>query len=85
MRTLAEVKHAFTPSGKLTSTQQIKMMKVQNAYENLSAEVMDLVPESADRTHALRQLLDSKFWCSQAITHEVLAKEAPPTPDAETK
>lgn len=77
MRTLAEVKHAFTPVGKLDQTKQIKMLHIQSGFEGMASEIMDKVPESADRTHALRQLLDAKFWCVQAITHEKGADSVP--------
>lgn len=72
MRTNDEVKHAFQPVGGLSPTQTMKMMKIQRAFEDCAGEVLDLVPESADRTYVLRQLLDCKFWAVQAITHEVV-------------
>lgn len=88
MRSPDEVKFAFSPVGGMSPTQTMKLMKIEAAFKECASEVLDLVPESADRTHLLRQLLSCKFWASQAISHEVApAKKSPvtPPPSAVTK
>ena len=69
MRTRDEVIHAFTPVMKLSEGQKMRLLKLEVAYKDLATEILDLVPESADRTSALRKLLEVKFTTSQAITH----------------
>ncbi len=69
MRTKLEVLNAFTPNPRLTQVQNMALMKTNKAFQDLAVELIDLVPECADRTAALRKLLESKFTCIQAITH----------------
>jgi hypothetical protein len=71
MRTPEDVTRAFTPvPGKELSEQQTQgIMLVQNAFLELASTIMIDVPECADRTAALRKLLEAKFTCVQAITH----------------
>lgn len=81
MRTREEVMFAFTPVGKVSQKQQMCLMKIETAFKDLASEILDLVPESADRTSALRKCLEAKMMCSQAISHDVneleQTKEAP--------
>lgn len=75
MRTIDEIKHAFQPVGKnLDQGQTHKILKIQSALQLAAEEILDLVPECADRTHAMRLVLDAKFWCTQAISHFQLPK-----------
>lgn len=74
MRSSEDVKFAFTPVGKLSERQKMVMLKLENNAKDLATDILEFVPDSADRTHALRLLLDVKFWCTQAITHEKEAK-----------
>ncbi len=76
MRTLAEVNHEFE-SQKVDQVQAAKMLKVTMAYKDLATSVMDLVPDSAHRTAALRSLLESKWTAIQAITHQITATQSP--------
>lgn len=79
MRTLLEIKHAFNavPANQLSEGQKMCMLKLTKNIEDLAGDIFEFVPESADRTHALRLLLDCKFWSIQAITHATKAvKEA---------
>ena len=69
MRTKDEVKYAFTPVGKLDQAQKMRMMKIEKAFIELGTDIIDLVPECADRTSALRKLMEAKFTATQAITH----------------
>lgn len=46
------------------------LSKLQKSFVLTVESVMYYVPDCADRTHALRLLLDAKMWCSQAITHD---------------
>lgn len=71
MRTIEEIKVAFQPVSPavLDAGQKQKLMIIANRAQEFAEEVLDLVPECADRTHALRLVLDAKFWCVQAITH----------------
>jgi hypothetical protein len=70
MRNRLEIQDAFKakPIDKL---QQIRLLKIEQAFLDLALDVEDLVPDSADRTAALRDLLKAKFQCVQAITHPV--------------
>lgn len=70
MRTLAEVNYAFTPVTNLDAIQKAKLLKTELAFRELAQQIVDLVPESADRTAALRNVLLAKFTCVQAITHD---------------
>lgn len=91
MRTAEEAKFAFTPVGKLGVTTTHKILKIENEFRDLALSVVDLVPESADRTAALRKLLEAKMTCVQAISHDkslgVQAAQAPEAaaPTAEKK
>lgn len=76
MRNRDEVIHAFTPVGKLDEVQKQCMMKIEMATRDLATDIIELVPDCADRISALRKLLEAKFNCVQAITH-VVAKVAP--------
>lgn len=69
MRTKEEVVFAFTPVGKLDTVTQQHVLRTEIACKELATELMDLVPECADRTVALRKLLEVKMTCIQAITH----------------
>lgn len=71
MRTKLDVIKAFSPAPGLSQTQNMKRMKVEAAFKELATEVIDLVPESPDRTAALRKILNAKFECIQAITHPI--------------
>ena len=83
MRTKLEVEKAFTPVGKLSAEQGIRLMKITNAFKDLATDIIDLVPEAADRTSALRKLLNAKFECVQAITHSAeLTKQTEEKPVA---
>ena len=50
--------------------QKQAMLRLQVAVEEFAYAVYDNVPDSADRTAAMRKLLECKFTCVQAITHE---------------
>lgn len=67
-----DIDYAFNPVpvSTLDEGQKHRAMKVQKRVQEMAEEILDLVPECPDRTHAFRQLLDVKFWCVQAITHE---------------
>jgi len=69
MRTRSEILDAFTAVKKVDPGQQARLTKIESAFKELSTDILDLVPESADRTVAMRSLLNAKFMCSQAITH----------------
>lgn len=77
MQDIFEIKHAFQPVGGLSSTQTMKMMKVEAAMREAAEQVLDLVPAGSDRTYVMRKLLECKFWCVQAITHEQAPKKSP--------
>lgn len=84
MRTADEVKYAFTAVGKLDTGLSQRILRLEIAFRELASEVFDLVPESADRTAALRKLLESKMTCVQAISHykpTEFAKSAQETTD----
>jgi hypothetical protein len=69
MRTIEEVKFAFTSVGKLDEITRTKLLKLENSFKELATDILDLVSESADRTACLRKLLESKFTAVQALTH----------------
>ena len=70
MRTQEEVRHAFSPVGKLDPAQTARVQKLTVAFNELATEMLDLIPESSDRTSAMRMLLESKFMAVQAVTHD---------------
>lgn len=71
MNTLDEVKYAFNPvpAKQLTEVAKVSIVKIEMAFTTLASEILDLVPESADRTSAIRRILEAKFMSVQAITH----------------
>lgn len=69
MRTLQEVRDAFTPTNKLSPTQGMRLAKLQNSIMECAEAMIEFVPDSANRTAALRKLLEAKFTCVQEITH----------------
>lgn len=85
MRTKKEVEHAFTPVKTLTQSQQQMIYLLQKAQTDNALEVMELVPDCADRTAGMRLLLQAKQIFIQAITHQppVEAKLNPPTTNKE--
>lgn len=78
MRTKDEIKFQFNPVGNLDTVSQQKLLNVTRAMEDAATELFDNVPECADRTHALRLMLDAKMWAIQAISHA-------PRPQVENK
>ena len=70
MNTQDEIKHAFTPVGKIDQVKMQKVLRLQTAAQMLAEEFLDLCPPCADRTFAIRQILTAKFFGVQAITHE---------------
>lgn len=77
MRSPEEVKHAFTPVGnKLSEGQKMRLLKIQNLMTETALEVLELVPNCADRTSGLRKLLEAKFVFTQAITHNAPPEDA---------
>lgn len=69
MRNSLEVQHAFTPVGKLDPGAQQRLLHMEIGFRELAQQVVEMVPECADRTAALRKLLESKMTCVQAISH----------------
>lgn len=71
MRSIEEIKRAFQPvsPNQLDAGQKQRMLTVANRAQEFAEEILDLVPDCPDRTHALRLVLDAKFWTVQAITH----------------
>lgn len=71
MKTVDDLKHAFQPvsPNSMDAGQRQRLMTLQNRAQEFAEDILDLVPDCADRTHALRLVLDSKFWGVQAITH----------------
>lgn len=69
MRTREEISYEFTPVGQMSSTQNMALLKTQNAFKDLALEIERLVPDTPHRTAAIRMLLNSKWTCVQAITH----------------
>jgi hypothetical protein len=71
IKTLEDLKRAFHPvaSKELTEEMKARITRLEYACVEFGSEIIDLVPECADRTAALRKLLEAKFTCVQAITH----------------
>lgn len=69
MRTAEEVNFAFSPVSKLTEVQKQEILKTEMGFKDLATDLVALVPESPDRTVALRKLLEAKMMMVQAITH----------------
>lgn len=76
MRTAKEVDHAFTAVKKLSPSQTQRLLNMEVRFKEMATDILDQVPESADRTSALRKLLETKMMCSQAITHQKSPEEA---------
>lgn len=76
MRTPAEVKHAFTPVNKLTESQKQRLYLIEKLCTEHALELMELVPDCADRTYSMRLLLQAKQTCTQAVTHQPPAEAA---------
>jgi N-acetylglucosamine-6-phosphate deacetylase len=76
MKDSKSVLEAFTPKTKLTPGQTQRMAKINKAYQDLAVELVELAPENADRTSALRKLLDSKMTAVQSITHGISPEDA---------
>lgn len=90
MRTREDVIDAFTPKHKLSEGQKQRMLRLEVLMKETATEVLDLVPECADRTAALRKMLEAKRTLTQAITHsqspeEALLKTQPARPLEEPK
>lgn len=85
MRTIDEIKHAFQPVTVRDQGATHRMLKIQQELQLAAENILDLVPECADRTHAMRLLLDVKFWCVQAISHFQPAVAVVTKPAATTK
>ncbi len=86
MNTQADVIYAFTPQ-KLDQTAQQKVLHLEVAYKEMALVVLDMVPEGADRTTAIRRLLESKMIAIQSISHPNLGsnKEMTHVKDASAK
>ena len=71
MRTKEDALVALRPvDGKaLTEVQKQAMLRFQVGVEEFAHALFENVPECADRTAAVRKLLELKFTCVQAITH----------------
>lgn len=71
MKTREEVVHAFTPVNpkEISPVQQQAILIMQTEHVDLATTIFKDVPECADRTVALRKLLECKMYCIQAITH----------------
>ncbi len=70
MRTKEEIAFAFTPVVKLGVTQQQLLLRTQILFKDTATELADLIPDSADKTDAMRKLLEAKFMFIQALTHD---------------
>lgn len=82
MRTREEVRFAFSPVGKLGQSETQRILRIEVLMKDTASELMDLVPESADRTAAMRKLLEVKMTCVQAISHCMTASVQVPNPSA---
>lgn len=74
MRTLAEIVDAFTPRGKLDTKETQVVLRINMSFKDLATEIEDLVPETADRTAAIRALLQAKWATVHAATHVETSK-----------
>lgn len=71
MRTTDEALKALRPIDPkfIGEVQKQAMLRLQVAVEEFTHALFENVPESADRTAAVRKLLECKMTCIQAITH----------------
>lgn len=76
MRTKEEVDFAFTPVAQLTPSQKQYLYKIELLFKDAANDVIEYVPDSADRTSAIRKLLEAKLMCTQAITHNESPEQA---------
>lgn len=70
------IQAAFTPVGPLSTEVNHKVNIINRAFLDLALEVESTVPASADRTSAIRRILNAKFECVQALTHQKLPQPA---------
>lgn len=80
MKTVQEVKDAFTPVVKLEPGQVARLGKLNMAFIDLATDILDLVPSCEDREHSLIVLREAKHLCADAVTHAW-----PKTEDKENK
>ena len=69
MKTVEEVKHAFTNVVKLTESQKMRLLRLEVTFKDVALEIADLVPECHERAVVLRKLLEAKFLSSQIVSH----------------
>lgn len=70
MRTLEEATAAFKPVTNLGDDQRGALTIIESQFLNLVEHVFSEVPATADRAAAVRKLLEAKWTCVQAITHD---------------
>lgn len=86
MRTKEETSKSFGPPMKLDAVGAMKMMKLNERFKDIAFEVLDLVPEGANRTAAIRKLLEAKMTCVHAISYDTSSLvQAPSVGDAPTE
>lgn len=57
-------------SKKLDADQKERIENVARSAEILGEAILRNCPESADATHALRQVRDAKFWAVESIANK---------------
>lgn len=70
MMNRAQIVDAFTPNLKLGAVEKAGIQKNQSSFIDLATDIEQNIPLCPARTKALNHLLEAKFWCSQALTHE---------------
>lgn len=69
----------------LTEVQKQAMLRLQIGVEEFLHAIFDNVPDSAERTVAVRKLLECKMNCNQAITHTGFEPAVKETKNAKEK
>lgn len=70
MRTLEEAKHAFKSVPITDEDQKSALTVITAQFDQLVEHIYNEVPSTADRTAAVRKLLEAKWTCVQAVTHD---------------
>jgi hypothetical protein len=75
MKDLDSVLAQFSPVKIVDEVKKHRLMKLENSYKDMAAEILDLCPNNATRVIALQHLLQSKMVATHALTHEDVSGE----------
>lgn len=71
MRTLAEVKFAFSPREIVNAKDRSCILNLQRSFDSVASDILEYAPDCPDRVSAIRKLLECKMMAVHAVTHGV--------------